>query len=348
MAVRAGTDAIMDLSTGGGIDFIRKKVIEASPVPVGTVPIYQAAIEAAEKYGTIVKMTREQIFEVIERHLEDGVDFITVHVGVTRHIIDVLKKHPRVMNSVSRGGTFLLTWMYYNKKENPLYEYYDDLLKLAKKYEATLSLGDGMRPGCIADASDPAQLEELFNLGELAKRARKEGVQVMIEGPGHVPINQIVMNMQIEKRITDGAPFYVLGPLPTDVAMGWDHIAMAAGGALAAANGADFLCYLTPAEHIRLPKPEDVYEGVIATRIAAHIGDLAKGVPGAWEWDLEMSKARARRDWNTQIKLSMDPEKVASMRGEVPPEWEDTCSMCGKFCALKLLESFLTEGSDKS
>ncbi|MEA3346040.1 MAG: phosphomethylpyrimidine synthase ThiC [Chloroflexota bacterium] len=337
MALKAKTDTIMDLSIGSDISETRKVILERSPVPVGTVPIYQAAVEAADKYGTITKMTKNGLFSTIEKHLEDGVDFITVHCGVTQEIINTLKKHPRVMPCVSRGGSFLLTWMMYNHKENPLYENYDELLQMAKKYEATLSLGDGMRPGAIADATDASQIRELFTISELAKRALEEGVQVMIEGPGHIPIDQIRMNVELAKRACNNAPFYILGPLVTDVSPGYDHIGIAIGGALAAAWGADFLCYVTAAEHVKLPDPDEVYEGVIATRIAAHAGDIAKGVPGASQWDLEMSKAREERNWGRQIELAMDPSLVKNMRAESLPALGDTCTMCGEFCALKMV-----------
>lgn len=343
MALSAKTDTVMDLSTGGNISEIRKVMIENSPVPVGTVPIYQTASEIADKYGTITKMSKEMLFDTIENHLEDGVDFITVHCGVTQKIIDTLEKHPRVMPCVSRGGSFLLTWMAYNKRENPLYEYYDELLQIAKKYDATLSLGDGMRPGAIADASDQAQLGELFTISELASRALDEGVQVMVEGPGHVPIDQIKMNIELEKKVCNKAPFYVLGPLVTDVAPGYDHIGTAIGGALAASYGADFLCYVTAAEHIKLPDSKDVYEGVIATRIAAHAADIAKGVPAAFEWDMEMSKARNKRDWRRQIELAIDPGLIKNLRDESLPALEDTCTMCGKFCALKMVSAQLED-----
>lgn len=343
MALEARADAVMDLSTGGDISEIRKVIIENSPIPLGTVPVYQAASETAEKYGTITEMTKEIIFNAIEKHLEDGVDFITVHCGVNQKIIDTLKKHPRIMPCVSRGGSMLLTWMMYNKKENPLYEYYDELLQMAKKYDATLSLGDGMRPGAIADASDASQLGELFTISELAERALDEGVQVMVEGPGHVPIDQIRMNVELEKKVCNNAPFYVLGPLVTDVAPGYDHIGTAIGGALAASYGVDFLCYVTAAEHIKLPEPKDVYNGVIVTRIAAHAADIAKGVPGAFEWDLEMSKARNNRDWKKQIDLAIDPSLIKNLRDESIPTLEDTCTMCGKFCALKMVSKELKD-----
>lgn len=341
MALKAKADAVMDLSTGGDIAEIRKVIIENSPVPVGTVPVYEAASETAEKFGTITMMDKDTLFDVIERHIKDGVDFVTVHCGITKRIIETLKRHPRIMPCVSRGGSLLLTWMAYNDKENPLYEYYDELLLMAKEYDVTLSLGDGMRPGTVIDASDASQFSELFTISELAQRALAEGVQVMIEGPGHVPIDQIKMNIELQKTICNNAPFYVLGPLVTDVAPGYDHIGTAIGGALAASYGADFLCYVTAAEHIRLPEPRDVYEGVIATRIAAHAADIAKGVPGALQWDLDMSLARNERDWPKQIELAIDPSLVRDMRDKSSPTQEDTCTMCGKFCALKIVSAEL-------
>jgi len=336
-ALDAGTDAVMDLSTGGDLDAIRKMVVEASSVPVGTVPIYQAAIESRRSGQPVVEMSVDEIFGAIEKHAEDGVDFVTVHCGVTRETVARMEKEGRVLGVVSRGGAFLIAWMKYNNKENPLYEYYDRLLELAKEYDLTLSLGDGFRPGCLADATDRGQIQELIIVGELVQRAWDAGVQVMVEGPGHVPIDQVAANMTLQKRLCHGAPFYVLGPLVTDVAPGYDHIVAAIGGAIAATHGADFICYVTPSEHLRLPTVDDVREGVIAARIAGHAADLVKGVPGAWEWDLEMGKARWDLDWERQIKLAMDPEKARAMRETRPPREEEVCTMCGEFCAIKLL-----------
>lgn len=339
-AIDAGADAIMDLSTGGDIPAVRRAVMDACPLPVGTVPIYQAGIKALEKYDTMVKMTVDELFDAIENHARDGVDFITVHCGVTRSAIDRLKQQGRVADVVSRGGAFLIGWMLYNERENPLYEQYDRLLDLAREYDMTLSLGDGMRPGSISDATDRAQIEELLVIGELVDRARAAGVQVMVEGPGHVPLNQIETNVQLEKSICKGAPFYVLGPLVTDIAAGYDHITGAIGGALAASLGTDFLCYVTPAEHLSLPDAEDVRQGVIASRIAAHAGDIVKGVKGAREWDYKMSVARKQLNWEEQAKLSLDPERSRRVHGQHTAAGS-ACSMCGEFCAMKLVEDYL-------
>lgn len=340
IAVDAGADTVMDLSTGGDIPTIRRTIVAASSVPIGTVPIYQAGIEAIEKYGAIVKMTADNIFAIIEENCRDGVDFITVHCGVTQPAIARLKQQGRVADVVSRGGAFLIGWMLYNERENPLYEQYDRLLEMAKEFDVTLSLGDGMRPGSLADATDRPQLEELLTLGELVERARQAGVQAMVEGPGHLPLNQIEANVQLEKTICKGAPFYVLGPLVTDVAAGYDHITGAIGGAVAAAAGADFLCYVTPAEHLGLPDAEDVRQGVIASRIAAHAADIVKGVKGASDWDRKMSIARKKLDWMEQAKLSLDPER--SRQGHAAHASTGTaCSMCGQYCAMALMEEYL-------
>ncbi|MFC1939629.1 phosphomethylpyrimidine synthase ThiC [Chloroflexota bacterium] len=340
VAVDSGADAVMDLSTGGDIPAVRRAIIESSSLPVGTVPIYQAGIEAIGRYGAIVKMTTDELFAVIEEHARDGVDFITVHCGVTQSAIARLKRQRRVADVVSRGGAFLLGWMLYNERENPLYEQYDRLLELAIEFDVTLSLGDGMRPGSLADATDRPQVEELLNLGELVERARQAGVQVMVEGPGHLPLNQIEANVQMEKAICKGAPFYVLGPLVTDVAAGYDHITGAIGGAVAAAAGTDFLCYVTPAEHLSLPDPEDVRQGVIASRIAAHAGDIVKGVKGAEEWDRKMSVARKKLDWEEQARLSLHPARARQVHDKHAPAGS-TCSMCGEFCAMALVEKYL-------
>jgi phosphomethylpyrimidine synthase len=339
--VKYGADAVMDLSTGGAIKDLRRLLLKKSPIAVGTVPIYEAAIYAAETYGTIAKMTPDDLFRVIEEHAKEGVDFVTVHSGLTRKAVERLKDEGRVLDIVSRGGSFLLEWMVYNDKENPLYEHYDRLLEIAGKYDLTLSLGDGLRPGCLADATDRSQMEELLTIGELRDRALEEGIQVIVEGPGHVPLNQVELNIRIQKEICKGAPFYVLGPLVTDVAMGYDHIAAAIGGAIAGAAGADFLCYVTPAEHIRLPDIEDVKEGVIASKIAAHAADIAKGIPAALERDRKMARCRKNLDWNGQIALSFDPEKIRKWRAEVPPSEQDVCSMCGEFCAIRTVERAL-------
>jgi phosphomethylpyrimidine synthase len=335
-AIEAGADTIMDLSTGPGIDETRKTVMKASTVPVGTVPIYQAAIEMPRKKNRpMVEMTADDLFEVIERHGEDGVDFITVHCGVTRNSVEKIKKEGRLLGVVSRGGAILVEWMDYNKKENPLFEDYPRLLEIAKAYDMTLSLGDGLRPGCLADATDRGQVQELILLGELTERAWAKGVQVMIEGPGHVPLDQIEANVLLQKRICHGAPFYVLGPLVTDIAPGYDHITGAIGGAIAARAGADFLCYVTPSEHLRLPTVEDVREGVIASKIAGHAADVARGLKGAMEKDCRMARARKALDWKEQIRLSIDPQRARKLRESSLPHDSDVCTMCGELCAVK-------------
>jgi phosphomethylpyrimidine synthase len=340
VSLDCGADTVMDLSTGGDIAAIRRAIIANSLIPVGTVPIYQAGIEAIARHGAIVKMTVDDIFPTIEQHARDGVDFITVHCGVTQKAINRLKEEGRLTNVVSRGGTFLIGWMLHNDKENPLYEYYDRLLELAREFDVTLSLGDGLRPGSLADASDRAQMEELLTIGELVDRARQAEVQVMVEGPGHVPLNQIEANILLEKRICHKAPFYVLGPLVTDVASGYDHIVAAIGGAIAAAAGADYLCYVTPTEHLSLPDPDDVREGVIAARIAAHVADIVKGVKGAEEWDRNMSLARGNLDWEQQIKLSIDPAKAKEIHARHPTTGPG-CSMCGDYCAIEMVNRLL-------
>ncbi len=340
VAVDSGADAVMDLSTGGDISAIRQAILAASSVPIGTVPIYQAGVKAMHRYDAIIKMTVDDLFAGIEEHIQDGVDFITVHCGVTRATIDRLKQQGRVADVVSRGGAFLIGWMLHNEQENPLYEYYDRLLELVKEFDVTLSLGDGLRPGSLADATDRAQIEELLTLGELAGRAWQAGVQAMVEGPGHLPLNQIEANVQLEKTICKGAPFYVLGPLVTDIAAGYDHITGAIGGAIAAAAGTDFLCYVTPAEHLSLPDFEDVRQGVIASRIAAHAGDIVKGVKGAEQWDRQMSVARKKLDWEEQARLSLDTERARRVHTQHATT-SSACSMCGEFCAMKLVEGYL-------
>ncbi len=347
-AEEAGTDTIMDLSTGGNLDSIRQSIIKASSLPVGTVPVYQAVVETVAERKALVNMTGDKIFEVIEKQAEDGVDFVTVHCGLTQASLERLIKQGRVEDIVSRGGAFLTTWMIANQRENPLYEQFDRLLEIAGKYDLTLSLGDGLRPGCIADSTDRPQVQELILLGELAKKAFEADVQVMIEGPGHIPFHEIKANVLLEKKLCNNAPFYVLGPVVTDVAPGYDHITSAIGGAYAAASGADFLCYVTPGEHLRLPTLEDVKQGVIATRIAAHAGDIAKGVKGAANWDLRMAQSRKKRNWKEQIELSMNPELAQRMREESQPHISDVCTMCGEYCALKLVESALRSQSHKS
>ncbi|MDO9529312.1 MAG: phosphomethylpyrimidine synthase ThiC [Syntrophales bacterium] len=336
ISVAAGADTIMDLSTGGDIKAIRKAIIKESTVPIGTVPIYQAAAQMLDSKKAIVEMSDDDMFRVIEENGEDGVDFITVHCGVTRRSVGLLEEQGRHLGIVSRGGTFLSKWMEYNERENPLYEQYDRLLEIAKSYDMVLSLGDGLRPGCLADATDRGQIEELITLGELTKKARDYGVQVMIEGPGHVPINEIVANVQLEKSLCNGAPFYVLGPLPTDIAPGYDHITAAIGGAIAGSAGADFLCYVTPGEHLRLPTLEDVKEGIIASRIAAHIADIAKGVHGAFDKDILMAKYRNEFNWDGQVSISIDPDKAGAFLEKSESAGEEGCTMCGEFCAIKL------------
>jgi phosphomethylpyrimidine synthase len=342
--VKYGADAVMDLSTGGPIKELRKMMLEKSPIAVGTVPIYEAAVRTAAQKGSISKMTADDLFGVIEEHAAEGVDFVTVHSGLTMRAVERLKKEGRILDIVSRGGSFLLEWMIYNEKDNPLYEQYDRLLEIALKYDMTLSLGDGMRPGCLADATDRTQIEELLTLGELRDRAVEANVQVIIEGPGHVPLNQVELNVRLEKEICKGAPFYVLGPLVTDIGMGYDHITAAIGGAVAGAAGADFLCYVTPSEHIRLPSIDDVKEGVIVSKLAAHAADIAKGIKGAMDADIRMAKCRKALDWNGQIAMSLNPDKVREWRAEVPPTETEVCSMCGEFCAIRTVERALKKG----
>jgi phosphomethylpyrimidine synthase len=338
--IECEADTVMDLSTGGDLKAIRRAIIKECTIPIGTVPIYQAGIDAIKTRGAMVNMTADDIFEAIEDHARDGVDFVTVHCGVTRASIERLKRQGRLTDIVSRGGALLLGWILHNDKENPLYEEYDRLLDIARKYDVTLSLGDGLRPGSVVDATDRAQVEELIILGELVERAWKAGVQVMVEGPGHVPLNQIVTNIQLQKSLCKGAPFYVLGPLVTDIAAGYDHITGAIGGALAAMAGADFLCYVTPSEHLGLPDVNDVRDGVIASRIAAHAADIAKGIPGAIEQDIKMSTARKKLDWNEQVRLAIDPKKARCVH-EQRTTSGDACSMCGGMCAMKLVSEYL-------
>jgi phosphomethylpyrimidine synthase len=335
-----GTDALMDLSTGGDIGKIRRTILRRLPVPLGTVPIYQAAIQAIDLRGTIVDITEDDLFGAVESQAAEGVDFMTVHSGLTLKAIDRLKKQGRVADIVSRGGAFHLAWMLHNGKENPFYARFDRLLEIARRHDVTLSLGDGLRPGSILDATDRPQIEELLTLGELVRNAREAGVQVMVEGPGHVPLDQVEMNVRLQKRLCQDAPFYVLGPLVTDIAPGYDHIVSAIGGALAAAAGADFLCYVTPAEHLGLPTLDDVREGLVASKIAAHAADIVKGVPGALERDLELSRARKRLDWETQKKLAIDPLKFEAVRKRRRSKTQ-ACSMCGEFCAMRIVSEFL-------
>lgn len=340
VSIEAGADTVMDLSTGGDIGQYRRRILKESTIPVGTVPIYQAVVETVNEKGGLIHLTVDKIFKVIETQAADGVDFITVHCGLTRAALEMLKNQGRVTDIVSRGGAFLTTWMLHHDKENPLFEHYDRLLSIAKKYDVTLSLGDGLRPGCLADATDRAQIHELMTLGQLTKWAWEKDVQVMIEGPGHVPLNQIKTNIILQKQLCHHAPFYVLGPLVTDIAAGYDHVACAIGGAVAGEAGADFLCYVTPAEHLCLPKVEDVREGVIVTRIAAHAADIARGNKLALERDLKMSMARKNLDWETQMQMAIDPQKAKKIRAENPPGEDDVCTMCGKFCAIKQVKEY--------
>jgi len=334
VAIRYGADAVMDLSTGGDIRSLRLKMLERTTVPLGTVPIYQAVCELAKRKKPLEDMSEEQLFEVIQDHVETGVDFITVHCGLTRRALPVIEKQKRLTGIVSRGGSFLYRWMKRSGKENPLYEQYDRLLDMAGEYDVTLSLGDGLRPGSIADSTDRTQVEELLILGELVQRAREKGVQAMVEGPGHIPIQEVQANVLLEKKLCDQAPFYVLGPLVVDCAPGYDHIVSAIGGAVAGAAGADFLCYVTPSEHLTLPDLQDVREGVIASRIAAHAADLAKGVFKAERLDQEISRARKAFDWEKVISLSMDPEKAKEKRGRIDQDYKK-CGMCGEYCAMR-------------
>jgi phosphomethylpyrimidine synthase len=340
VAIEAGADTVMDLSTGGDIPAIRRTIIAVSTRPIGTVPIYQAGIEAIESHGAIVKMTVDDMFAAIEDNARDGVDFITVHCGVTLAAIARLKQQGRVTDVVSRGGAFMVGWMLHNDCENPLYEYYDRLLDIAREYDVTLSLGDGMRPGSLADATDRTQVEELLTLGELVQRAQEAGVQVMVEGPGHIPLDQIETNVRLQKAVCKGAPFYVLGPLVTDIAAGYDHITGAIGGAIAAIYGADFLCYVTPSEHLAIPDVDDVRDGVIASRIAAHAADIVKGVKGAAERDRQMAVARKNLDWDEQARLSLDPKRFTRVHRERDTSGS-ACSMCGQYCAMDLVGKYL-------
>jgi len=336
VSIAAGADTIMDLSTGGDLGAIRRAIIGASTVAIGTVPIYQAAVAAVNAGKAIVEMSADDLFRAIEENGKDGVDFLTVHCGVTRRSVECIEKQGRLLGIVSRGGSMLAHWMDYNDRENPLFEEYDRLLEIAKKYDMVLSLGDGLRPGCLADATDRGQVQELILLGELTRRARDRGVQVMIEGPGHVPIRDIQANVLLEKSLCNGAPFYVLGPLPTDIAPGYDHITAAIGGALAGWAGADYLCYVTPSEHLRLPTIDDVREGVVASKIAAHIADIAKGIPGAIERDHRMARCRKDLDWEGQILASIDPARSRAWLEKSKSAEDEGCTMCGDLCAVKM------------
>ncbi|ADL57771.1 phosphomethylpyrimidine synthase [Methanothermobacter sp. KEPCO-1] len=336
-AVEYGADAVMDLSTGPMLREVRRAVLEAVDVPVGTVPIYEAGVEVFRSSGSVVDMDEDDMFRAIENQARDGVDFMTVHSGITLETVERVQRSDRIMGIVSRGGAFLAAWIIHNQEENPLYSNYDYLLELAYEYDVTLSLGDGLRPGCLADASDIPQIQELLTLADLVSRARDADVQCMVEGPGHMPLDQIAANMKIQKSVCDGAPFYVLGPIVTDMAPGYDHISAAIGGAVAAMNGADFLCYVTPAEHLAIPGVEDVIEGVVASRIAAQAADAASKLSGAWKSELEMANARKSFDWDKQFEMAFDSRKPAEYRMQCPIDDSEMCTMCGEYCALRIL-----------
>ncbi len=335
VCVDAGADAVMDLSTGGDLPAIRAEILAASSVPVGTVPIYAVAAGLAARGLSILELTPDMLFDEIAAQCEQGVDFVTVHCGVTRRALERLDTHPRVMGIVSRGGSLLARWMAHGGRENPLYEHYDRLLRICREHDVTLSLGDGLRPGSVVDAHDAAQLDELATLGELAARAREAGVQAMVEGPGHVPLDQIEPSIRMQKCLCAGAPFYVLGPLTTDIAAGYDHVSAAIGGAIAAAAGADFLCYVTAAEHLRLPTVEEVREGVVATRVAAHSADIVKLGERALGRDRRMSEARRRLDWQGMFRAALDPVMARHMRTHSEDDGRDVCTMCGDLCAIR-------------
>ena len=337
-AVKMGAESIMDLSSYGDTRTFRKHLTQGCPAIIGTVPIYDAVVYY---HKPLKEITSQEWLDIVRMHAEDGVDFMTIHCGINKETAGRFKRNKRLTNIVSRGGSIIFAWMEMTGQENPFYEHYDEILDICQEYDITMSLGDACRPGCLKDASDISQIEELITLGELTKRAWEKNVQVMVEGPGHMPLNQIAANMEIQKTICQGAPFYVLGPLVTDVAPGYDHITAAIGGAIAATYGASFLCYVTPAEHLRLPNLDDVKEGIIASRIAAHAADIAKGIKGARDWDDQMSTARKKLDWEAMFDLSMDPEKARRYRAEAKPEKEDTCSMCGNFCAVKNMNRIL-------
>ncbi|MFH1868309.1 MAG: phosphomethylpyrimidine synthase ThiC [Candidatus Omnitrophota bacterium] len=338
ICLRYKADTVMDLSIGDNLKKVRKAILKNSSIPVGTVPLYEVAVSAAKKKRRFDEAEEDEIFDIIESQAEEGVDFFTIHAGVTRKVLKLLSKSGRVAGIVSRGGALIASWMKKNNKENPFYEDFDRLLSILKKYDITLSLGDGLRPGSVCDATDRPQIEELKTLGELAGRANREGVQTMIEGPGHVPLNQIKLNMDLQKKLCNNAPFYVLGPLVTDVAAGYDHISSAIGAAVAGYHGADFLCYVTPAEHLSIPTLEDVKEGLIAYRIAAHSADIAKGVKGAIEWDRKISRFRKKRAWDKHISCSLDPRKANLIHKRFRTRSKDVCSMCGEYCPLKISE----------
>ena len=337
-AVKLGGDAIMDLSSHGNTQPFRRKLTAECPVMIGTVPVYDSVIHYQRDLDTL---TAQDFVDVVRLHAEDGVDFVTLHCGITRATIDEIRRQGRKMNIVSRGGSLVFAWMCMTGQENPFYEHYDEILDICREYDVTISLGDACRPGCLADATDVCQINELVRLGELTRRAWEKDVQVLVEGPGHVPMDQIAANMQVQQTLCKGAPFYVLGPLVTDIAPGYDHITAAIGGAIAAMNGAAFLCYVTPAEHLALPNLQDVKQGIIASRIAAHAADIAKGVRGAREIDDRMGDARRALDWEAQWACALDSETAKAIRADRSPEHDDTCSMCGKFCAVRSMNKAL-------
>lgn len=339
-AVNMGVEAIMDLSSHGDTTEFRRKLTSECPAIIGTVPVYDSVIHYQRDLSTL---TAKDFIDVIRRHAQDGVDFVTLHCGLTRRTIDQIKMHKRKMNIVSRGGSLVFAWMCMTGNENPFYEYYDDILEICREYDVTISLGDACRPGCLADAGDVCQIDELVRLGELTKRAWERDVQVMVEGPGHVPLDQVEANMKIQQTICMGAPFYVLGPIVTDIAPGYDHITAAIGGAVAAMAGAAFLCYVTPAEHLALPNIDDVKQGIIASKIAAHAADVAKKIPNARDKDDKMAEARRKLDWEGQWACAIDPEYAKSIRDDRTPEFDDTCSMCGKFCAVRSMNKALND-----
>ena len=340
-AIDLGAEAIMDLSSHGNTQPFRQKLVAECPAMIGTVPVYDSVIHYQRDLGTL---SAQDFIDVVRLHAEDGVDFVTLHCGITRKTIEQIRRHKRKMNIVSRGGSLVFAWMTMTGEENPFYEHFDEILDICEKHDVTISLGDACRPGCLADATDVCQIEELVRLGELTKRAWEHNVQVMVEGPGHVPLNQVAANMQVQQSICMGAPFYVLGPLVTDIAPGYDHITAAIGGAVAAMSGAAFLCYVTPAEHLALPNVEDVKQGIIASKIAAHAADIAKGIPGAREIDDKMADARRALDWEAQFACTLDPDTARAIRDSRKPEDDhsDTCSMCGKFCAVRSMNKALS------
>ena len=340
-AIDLGAEAIMDLSSHGNTQPFRQKLVAECPAMIGTVPVYDSVIHYQRDLGTL---SARDFIDVVRLHAEDGVDFVTLHCGITRKTLEQIRRHKRKMNIVSRGGSLVFAWMTMTGEENPFYEHFDEILDICEKHDVTISLGDACRPGCLADATDVCQIEELVRLGELTKRAWEHNVQVMVEGPGHVPLNQVAANMQVQQSICMGAPFYVLGPLVTDIAPGYDHITAAIGGAVAAMSGAAFLCYVTPAEHLALPNVEDVKQGIIASKIAAHAADIAKGIPGAREIDDKMADARRALDWEAQFACALDPDTARAIRDSRKPEDDhsDTCSMCGKFCAVRSMNKALS------